>query len=60
MAFKIYKDIVKQHSLTWDEDTWQHAKLLSGKMGMSVSALMRLLVNKEWQQRQQDKRSAAA
>jgi hypothetical protein len=58
MAFRISKDCVKQHSLTWDRDTWQHAKAMSARKGISVSALTRILINKEWQAVQQEKEAA--
>jgi hypothetical protein len=62
MAFRISKNLVKQHSLTWDEETWRRTKVMSGRMGISISAFTRMVLNKEWQLRQQEQaeRSPAA
>jgi hypothetical protein len=60
MAFRISKNLVKQHSLTWDEETWRRTKSMSAKMGISISAFTRMVLNKEWELRLEQREKQAA
>ena len=51
---------LKQRGLCIDEENMQHCRLMADRMGLSVSAWLRIVINEKWQTLEQPKQHIAA
>jgi hypothetical protein len=52
---------LKQRGLCVDDENMSHCRLMANRMGLSVSAWLRLVINEKWRtfERQSDRQQAA-